>query len=272
MSQRVETLAAGPGWSIADIVCTSGAGEQAFEEQHSGICIAMVTSGTFRYRTSQGTAVMTPGSLLLGNDGACFECGHEHGRGDRCLSFHFTEDHWNLLAEQAGRPTRSFDAPKFPPMKVLAGLFADAEAARDAADAGELQEIGLRLAAAVTSGGEKATLPKISARDEKRVSQAIRLIENEADRPIALSDLSHEAATSQYHFLRVFRDLTGVTPYQFVLKIRLHRAALRLRTTGDPVSMIAFDAGFNDLSSFNRRFRTIIGSSPTAYRASRRRN
>ena len=54
-----------------------------------------------------------------------------------------------------------------------------------------------------------------------------------------------------------------MTPYQFVLRTRLHRAAVRLRTDRTiAVSAIAFDAGFNDLSTFNRRFRRVMGATP----------
>jgi AraC family transcriptional regulator len=58
-----------------------------------------------------------------------------------------------------------------------------------------------------------------------------------------------------------------MTPHQYVLRTRLNRAALRLRRSDEPVAAIAYDAGFNDLSSFNRRFRRVMGKSPSAYRA-----
>lgn len=57
-----------------------------------------------------------------------------------------------------------------------------------------------------------------------------------------------------------------MTPHQFVLRTRLHRAAVRLRRSDESVSAIAFDVGFNDLSTFNRRFRRLMGASPSAYR------
>jgi len=75
---------------------------------------------------------------------------------------------------------------------------------------------------------------------------------------------------SPYHFLRVFRASVGMTPHQFVLRTRLQRAALRLRRSDDPVSTIAYDAGFNDLSTFNRRFKRIMGASPREWRSVRR--
>ena len=74
---------------------------------------------------------------------------------------------------------------------------------------------------------------------------------------------------SSYHFLRVFRQVVGLTPYQYLLRLRLHRAALRLRRTTEPVSAVAFESGFGDLSTFNRRFRRVIGVSPLLYRARR---
>ena len=68
--------------------------------------------------------------------------------------------------------------------------------------------------------------------------------------------------------LRTFRAVVGMTPHQYILHTRLARAAVRLRRTLDGISEIAFAAGFNDLSTFNRRFQRIMGQSPGAYRAS----
>src|SRR5690349_1921262 len=83
-------VASGPGWSVTDVVCTSGPNERPFEERHETVSIAAVLGGTFQYRAETGRAVLHPGGILLGNAGACFECGHEHGTGDRCLAFSFT--------------------------------------------------------------------------------------------------------------------------------------------------------------------------------------
>jgi AraC family transcriptional regulator len=71
---------------------------------------------------------------------------------------------------------------------------------------------------------------------------------------------------SRYHFLRTFRHVVGLTPHQFILRTRLHRAALALRRSGRPVLEVALDAGFADLSTFNRRFRATMGVTPGAYR------
>ncbi|MGB6543921.1 MAG: helix-turn-helix transcriptional regulator, partial [Xanthobacteraceae bacterium] len=104
-------------------------------------------------------------------------------------------------------------------------------------------------------------------RDERRIAAALRQIEAQADAPLSLADLAGTAAMSRYHFLRTFRAVVGMTPHQYILHTRLHRAAVRLRRTSEEISTIAFAAGFNDLSTFNRRFARIVGRSPSAYRA-----
>jgi AraC-like DNA-binding protein len=71
---------------------------------------------------------------------------------------------------------------------------------------------------------------------------------------------------SKYHFLRTFRRIAGVTPYEFLLGVRLRRAALALATTPTAVTAIALDAGFGDLSTFHGRFREVFGTTPAAYR------
>lgn len=268
MSQTARRLASGPGWQAIEVTCRAGKGDRPFEEVHQEQCVALVTGGTFSYRSSQGDAMMTPGTLLLGNDGGCFECGHDHGRGDRCISFDFTADRWHSLAEELKlRGNGRFAVPKVAPRQELERLYVDAEDACTSGDVQALEETGLRLAAAAMFSGDGRALPKLDDRDQKRVADAIHLIEQEADAPISLDRLASAAATSPFHFLRVFRQVAGMTPYQFVLRTRLHRAAIRLRTSDEQISLIALDAGFGDLSTFNRRFRKVMGMPPGDYRA-----
>jgi hypothetical protein len=79
-------VARGDGWTVADVICTSGPRDRSFEEQHACFAIAVVVgepSNIVRARRRRDDA----GALMLGNPGQCYECGHEHGRGDRCVAF-----------------------------------------------------------------------------------------------------------------------------------------------------------------------------------------
>ncbi|HKT99823.1 MAG TPA: AraC family transcriptional regulator, partial [Paraburkholderia sp.] len=107
-------LAAGPGWQADDVICTLGPADRPYEERHASACLAIVAAGSFGYRCGSGgqggrprdrarsPELMTPGALMLGEPGACFECGHRHGAGDRCVSFHFDPDWLDEQAAAAG--------------------------------------------------------------------------------------------------------------------------------------------------------------------------
>jgi AraC-like DNA-binding protein len=263
-------LASGAGWHVADVVCAAGAGDRPFEEEHRWFCVAAVTNGTFRYRGRQGTTMLTPGALLLGNAGACYECGHEHGAGDRCLSFQFEPDYFErIVAGMPGARRLAFDAPRLPPSLALSPLLAQAEASREGAETGAFEELGVRIVGAAVTASLGGPPPRKgpSARDQKRVALAMRHIEARSASPLSLAGLTAEAATSPYHFLRVFRAVAGMTPHQYLLRTRLHRAAVALKTSDTAISTIALEAGFEDLSTFNRRFRSVMGASPGAFRA-----
>jgi AraC-like DNA-binding protein len=272
MAINAQSLASGRGWNVRDVVCDHGPRDRAFTEQHAETAIAAVMQGSFQYRTQTGSALLVPGALLLGNAGSCFECGHEHAQGDRCLAFHFAPVFFESIA--AGVPgvrKARFDRASMPPADELIGLFAEAQVARDERDGAALEELATRLAGAVLTVASDAVTParRASGRDERRITMAVRRIEAQADDQLGLNALAREAAMSPYHFLRTFAQVTGMTPHQYVLHTRLRRAARRLRASAEPVSMIAFEAGFNDLATFNRRFRRLIGMTPSAFRAVR---
>lgn len=269
MSISARKVAGGQGWSVSDIICRAGPRDRPFEEQHKTVTLALVTEGSFQYRTRRGAAVLAPGAVLLGEQGACFACGHEHAVGDRCLAFHFSAERMEgVVAAVPGARRLGFTAAALPPMARTLPLLAGAEAARDTAGGATLEEIGLDLAGVVVAAlNDVPTVPRQPTRhDQRRATQALRRIEAEPDTHFALADLAAEAGMSPFHFLRVFRAVVGMTPHQYTLRTRLHRAAVRLRRTGDTISRIAFAAGFNDLSSFNHRFRRQFGTTPGGWR------
>src|SRR5260370_13863743 len=72
---------------------------------------------------------MTPGSLLFGQPGQCFECKHEHGAGDRCLSFGFSSEYLERIAIDSGAGSGGVDfCVHLPPPPWLSPLVARARA------------------------------------------------------------------------------------------------------------------------------------------------
>ncbi|MBV8105132.1 MAG: helix-turn-helix transcriptional regulator [Hyphomicrobiales bacterium] len=263
------TVATGDGWSVHEVVCRAGPSDRPFEERHDGFSISAVVDGSFTYRSDVGYGLLYPGALLLGNNGRCFECGHAHGRGDRCVSLNVREDLFGEIAASAAATGRfRFPVASLPPTPGSLPIFAGLEALRSAASRRQGEELALRLIERVigelTAGRRSPATP--TARETRRVVEAIRLIERDPTRPLQLQDLAAIAGVSKYHFLRVFRRLVGMTPYQYLISARLRRAALDLASTKRPVLAVALDSGFGDLSTFNARFRSTFGTSPSKYR------
>jgi AraC family transcriptional regulator len=270
-------LAKGEGWTVEDVVCSYGPQDRPYEEQHGHVAIAIVTSGTFQYRGSgsNGREMMTPGSLLLGSAGQSFECGHEHGVGDRCLSFRFTPEYFETITAGTGvrAAGRRFRSLRLPPRRSLSPLIADACAALAGSADVAWDELGVRLAArAVEIDSDIApNRSAISPAAVARITRTVRMIEEHPAADLTLFRLAREARLSPFHFLRTFESLTGATPHQYLLRSRLRAAAMRLATEKERILDVALDAGFGDVSNFNRAFRAEFGASPRCYRRQRRR-
>lgn len=269
-------LAWGKGWKVGDVICTSGPDDRPFAERHAGVAIALVTAGTFQYRSAAGRELMTPGSLMLVNAGQSFECGHEHGLGDRCLSFHYDPDYFDRLAADAAggsraRPARGgrpgFRPLRLPPLCPPSALAARACAGLTGSMNVSWEELSVQMAARTVqlAGGFTPGTGAVSPMATARVTRAVRRIERDPDDGLSLSELAREARLSPYHFLRTFQRLTGVTPHQYVLS-RLREAAVRLAAEPGRVADVAFDVGFGDVSNFNHSFRAEFGLSPRVYR------
>lgn len=270
MTVVTEAIAKGEGWSVRHIVCSAGPDDRPYEERHEHACLAIVRSGSFRYRAGNHDRLLGPGSVLLGEQGQCYECGHRHGVGDACLSFSFTAERFEeLMAGGQTRGRRPLSVGSLPPSPLLHAVQARAEAALVRGEAAAWDEIAVALFAAVIGSLDDADERRdgVTAWEQGRVSDAARRIEQEADQPLSLTTLSEGADMNPLRFLRVFKAVMGMTPYRYLLRSRMHRAATQLIASDAPVSAIAYDAGFGDLSTFNRRFRRTTGASPTEWRA-----
>jgi len=269
---RAREIGRGHGWCVSDVICGLGPGDRPFEERHDAVSIAAVLAGSFQYRSSAGRALLYPGAVLLGRAGSSFVCAHEHGLGDRCVAFSLDPEFFSEIAASiTGSYRFRFPEPMLPAASGWTAGLAEAEAAVAGGMLLEERVIGVVEAILTRLSGPHPRAAAPGARDRRRISDAVRHMEGNFDRPLDLAELAGIAGMSRYHFLRTFRGSLGVTPYRLVLDMRMRRAALDLATTGAAVAEIAFAAGFGDLSTFNARFRALFGMSPVAFRRARAR-
>jgi AraC family transcriptional regulator len=102
------------------------------------------------------------------------------------------------------------------------------------------------------------------------VQRVIAHVASHLDEALALEAMAAQAGLSPFHFHRVFRGMVGETPLELTRRLRLERAAWRLRDKERAVTEIAFDAGYETHEAFSRAFRVSYAESPTAFRRRRR--
>ena len=264
---EVRALACGDGWRAEQVDCHQGPQHRAVEEHHGILSVSCVISGLFTYHAAGACTVMTPGSLLLGNRGFDYRCSHEHGAGDRCVSFQFEAP---LLEEFARgqRPIR-FRGARIPPLRETVALVSRIHALPSATDSLSAEELALEvIGEALRQDGEPPPRD-CGPRVRTRVAGRVRDLAERCSEQHSLAALAARAGMSRFAFLRAFRQVTGTTPYQYLLTRRLIGAAGRLLGGDDSVTTVAMESGFGDLSEFTRRFRAHFGLTPGQYRIRR---
>lgn len=104
------------------------------------------------------------------------------------------------------------------------------------------------------------------ARSLFRLGEVISRLENEYLRHWTIAELSHIAAMAPSTLLPVFRKATGRSPIEYLIEVRLSKAAEKLLKTDDPISEVAAASGFPDSNYFSRCFRRRYNCSPREYR------
>ncbi len=110
-------------------------------------------------------------------------------------------------------------------------------------------------------------LKEITKKDyTKRMDKVLEYIQDHLDDELSLDRLAGVACFSQYHFHRIFSGMVGEAVKSYIRRLRLEKAAGKLKQTDSAVTMIAFETGFETHESFTRAFRKMFGVSPLCYR------
>jgi len=106
----------------------------------------------------------------------------------------------------------------------------------------------------------------ITSYDENFLKRAIKLVEDHIDDPeFGVETFSKLIGMSRVNLYRKIKSLTDQTVSEFIRTIRLKRSVQLLEQSGLTITEIAFEVGFNDLSTYTRAFRKLFGQSPSEY-------
>jgi transcriptional regulator GlxA family with amidase domain len=114
------------------------------------------------------------------------------------------------------------------------------------------------------SSRKAGTLPALFS--DARIGRAIAAILDRPSSAHSVTSLARDAAMSRSAFARDFKATLGVTPMEFLTRIRLNLARRMLASTLRPVEAIAAEIGFSSRSHFSRVFRNHYGTDPSTFR------
>ncbi|MEO6851853.1 MAG: AraC family transcriptional regulator [Mucilaginibacter sp.] len=100
----------------------------------------------------------------------------------------------------------------------------------------------------------------------KRVVQAKLYIDANYARKIEVAGISDEAYFSKFHFIRLFKQIYGKTPHQYLTFVRVENAMQLLRAN-QPIADVCQAVGFETLSAFSSVFKRRVGLTPSAFKA-----
>ena len=101
---------------------------------------------------------------------------------------------------------------------------------------------------------------------DRQVDQAIRWFSLQYQQQLSIEELAHQLGYHRAHLFHAFKARTGLSPKQYLMKVRMDKAKQLLMDAALNVDQVASSVGFNDALYFSRQFRKMTGMSPSAYR------
>ncbi|HJP58956.1 MAG TPA: AraC family transcriptional regulator [Gemmatimonadaceae bacterium] len=262
---RIESLAATPAVKLtrfdhppgARLPSTFSAYEAAEEFR-----VNVVGAGCFRLKYGRLEWTLGPGSVFLSRPEDEYRYSHvAHVQPDTTFVLGYADSFNTELAELFGRLDLVL-----PPTNRLAFLIQQLTSEMPNDVTGGLETIASEFVDAACNAGAgsdhlyRANQLKWYA---QRIRAARELIDADPAGDHSLRNLANAVSMSPFRFARVFRDLAGIPPHQYLLRARLVRAR-KLLQTGMSVTDTCYAVGFNNLSHFIRSFRRSFGVIPSA--------
>ncbi|AJY74327.1 AraC family transcriptional regulator [Paenibacillus beijingensis] len=105
---------------------------------------------------------------------------------------------------------------------------------------------------------------------ERQIAHAIQWLSVQFNQPVSIELMSRTLGYHRTHLSKMFKRVTGLSPMQYLLKIRMERASALLLESRLTIVQVAASVGFTDAFYFSKQFHKWSGQSPTSYRESHR--
>jgi AraC family transcriptional regulator len=232
-------------------------------ETSKNVAVAFVERGRFSLRQEKALWTFQPGDVLISSPGLHRRYHHfEECPDDVCLSLAFAPE---TVEDALGKLRRPSHAPRI--AHVPATFFAHRmiESALRSNDKLWIEELAFHSLLALAPGAwDRPRDPSVSTAHTRRIRSAIELMAASLAEPCSLTSIARQVGMSPFHFCRTFSGLVGLSPHQYLLRLRLRRSAKMLRR-GASVTDAALSNGFENLSHFTRSFQRRFAVKPSEY-------
>ena len=259
-----------PGLGKLELMHASYVTQRFSRHTHEGFAVGVIEKGALEFDYRGERLIASPGSINLANPG---EAHNGHAATETGWTYRMFYMDTDLLRQAASEITGHHrDIPFF-----QAGVIHDTRLARSICQLHmdmEQQDISLieqesRMLWMLTQLILRHADPPPALRSVGQEHQAVKrtreYIRAHYDENISIRELARVAHLSPFHFIRVFRDETGLPPHAYLTQIRIAEAK-KFLGKGWPVASVAYETGFTDQSHLTRHFKRIVGIPPGRYR------
>ncbi len=277
MDATIRTLYKSDLFEVTDFVCQcTECGFSGIEYQNR-FSICYIRRGSFLFKIFSDELECFNNRFLINKPGFTHRVKHYHSQADECLIIGFTSGFYARIRDVYGLSLNGFLNDReihsrllnsSPETEYLIYRLQNILTVKDP-DNLEMDGIILELidkifhlddlqTTIISEKHKRAWLPSIEKSREY-------VQENFAEE-ITLKKLARVSHMSPFHFNRVFKQVTRVSPYQYLLNFRMHHASYLLKTTDESVSAIGWSVGFNRPDHFSYAFKSVNGFSPQHFR------
>lgn len=275
----IHTLFKSDFYQILDFKCYCRECGESKPEYSQSFKISFVRTGYFDYNVFRLTLEAHNGRIIVTKPGCEHTVTHHRDApNDQCTIIEFTDTFYELLKEQYQVSHRWFFMDQ-----DIHSILLMADVKSELLHKITLKHLGthktvhlgidqfiLELVDHLFSKLTQKSSPTVITAKQKNsylpaIEKAKQFISDHFSDDISLSEIAKHCHISPYHFSRLFKTLTGYSPYQYLIETRLHYASVLLKNTDLSATAIAFDTGFNSLEHFTASFTKKFNTSPSQF-------
>ena len=237
-------------------------GYSLYRDSYDSFLVKYIKKGSFTLEFEGQTQLVTEGNFVL------LDCYKSHAyysdTGWESLWCHFdgitAREHYSNIVSRLGNVFFLTDPyPVINKLTAIYDTFYSGEVIKEPLLSKYLNDI-------LTSFHLYSPMTVMSRDHTNVVEETISYINKHFTENVTIEDLAKQAGFSQYHFIRIFKNETGMTPYEYIINIRLNTAKYLLRNSQLSIKDICFNTGFSSESVFCNAFKKRLGITPTEYR------